>query len=48
MYMPPDETVQDLGEINLSYAGRESARTRSGEVVRTQVVRNPAYDNQYQ
>lgn len=47
MYMPPDETVHDLGEINMSFNRDETAR-RTGEV-RKISTRNPVYDNsQYQ
>ncbi|WAQ95445.1 FAT4-like protein [Mya arenaria] len=47
MYMPPDETVQDLGEINMSFNRADSAR-HTGEV-RKISTRNPVYDNsQYQ
>lgn len=47
MYMPPDETVHDLGEVNMSFSRGESAR-RTGEI-RKISTRNPVYDNsQYQ
>jgi len=42
MYMPPDETVQDLGEINMSFNRSDSAHR--GEV-RKISTRNPVYDN---
>lgn len=47
MYMPPDEAVQDYGEINLNFNRNDTAR-RTGEVTRIS-TRNPVYDNsQYQ
>ena len=40
MYVPPDETVQDLGEINMNFAG-DPTTPRNGAGAGT--VMNPVY-----
>jgi len=47
MYVPPDEAVQelgDLGQMNMSFDREVSARGSVGVKV---IARNPVYDNQY-
>lgn len=46
MYVPPDETVQDLGEINMSFDREASSRSQAG--VRVVARKNPVYDNREQ
>jgi len=42
MYVPPDETVQDLGEINMNFQG-DTTTPRGASVVGAGTVVNPVY-----
>lgn len=46
MYVPPDETVHDLGEINMSFDRDASTRSHGG--ARVVARKNPVYDNREQ
>lgn len=46
MYVPPDETVHDLGEINMSFDREASTRSQGG--ARVVARKNPVYDNREQ